>query len=315
MVSDDSTIMIMSDHGHGGNGSRVIFLNTWLEQHNLLRFKRKTHRKILPSFVTAAKNIGIKVVPSSLKKTIFRKTQLANKIESSVRFSRIDWQHTHAYSEETPYYPCIWVNLRGREPDGIVAPGKEYEEIRDEIIDALGKWSDPETGQRLVSQVHKREELYRGPFVETFPDLVIEWNRDNGYSYLFKNSSSASQPRTSIRQLHEKERKNIKSGDHREDGIFIMTGKHIPRHKELQRVRIVDLAPTILYLLGALVPTDMDGEVLTEVFDVDYLQQHPVSYDDRIGHRQDPSADTSQPYSIDEEEAIRERLQGLGYIE
>lgn len=315
MESDNSSIMLMSDHGHGCNGSKAIFLNSWLEEHNFLRFKTNANEKILPSLVDAAKNIGIKTVPSSLKKVIFRKTQLANKIESSVRFARIDWGRSQAYSEETPYYPSIWINLRGREPDGIVMPGKEYEEIRGEIIKALGKWSDPETGQRLISKVHKREAVYCGPWVGELPDLIPEWNLDQGYSYLFKPSPGDKRRRTAIRRLRQPELKLAKSGDHRDDGIFVMTGKPIQPGRELQGARVIDLAPTILYLLGVPVPADMDGKVLTKIFQVAYLNRHPVSYDPEMGCPPHFSAAPQQQYSITEEEAIRERLQGLGYIE
>jgi predicted AlkP superfamily phosphohydrolase/phosphomutase len=314
MASDDRTIMIMSDHGHGGNGRKAIFLNTWLEQQRLLSFQTNTNGKILPSLVNVAKSVGIKTVPSSFKKIIFRKTQLANKIESSVRFSQIDWRHTQAYSEETPYYPCIWINLHGREPDGIVMPGKAYEEARDDIIEALYKWIDPETGRRLVSKVHKREEVYGGPCVEKFPDLIIEWNLDNGYSYVFKHSSRDKRQRTTIRQLHRNELKASKSGDHRDYGIFIVAGKHIQHQMELQGAEVVDLAPTILHLLGLPVPTDMDGKVLTEFFNDEYRICHPVSYTDSS----EPQGDVpvlQSDYTADEEEAIRVRLQGLGYIE
>jgi predicted AlkP superfamily phosphohydrolase/phosphomutase len=314
MASDEITMMIMSDHGHGGNGSRAIFLNAWLEARGLLRFRTNTNGKILPSVVDAAKNIGIKVVPSSLKRMIFRKTQLANKIESSVRFALIDWGHTHAYSEETPYYPSVWVNLRGREPDGIVMPGKEYEEVRDEIIDALGKWSDPETGQRYVRKVHKREDIYCGALVEKFPDLIIEWNCDNGYSYLFKNSYSAKRQRTPMRQLDAKERQHVKSGDHRDHGILMVSGIDIQQPMQLSDVAIIDLAPTILHMLGLPVPVDMDGRVLTELFKAKSRGSRPVSYADRSQPQGDLSA-LRRDYTEDEEEAIRVRLQGLGYIE
>jgi predicted AlkP superfamily phosphohydrolase/phosphomutase len=313
-ASDDYTIIVMSDHGHGGNGSKSIFLNTWLEEHGLLRFRTNTNGKMLPALVEAAKTIGIKVVPSSLKRMVFRNTQLANKLESSARFGRIDWRHSQAYSEETPYFPSIWVNLHGREPDGIVMPGKEYEEVRDEIIDTLGKWSDPSTGQRLVSNVHKRENLYSGASVEKFPDLIIEWNHPDGYSYLFKSSSSGKRPRIPIRQLDAQERRHVKSGDHRDHGIFIASGQDIRQPMLLTETAIIDLAPTILHLLGLPVPESMDGRVLTEVFRPKSSASRAVVYTDR-SEAQGDSSELPRAYTPDEAEAIRIRLQGLGYIE
>lgn len=314
LAPQDTTILVMSDHGHGGNGDKAIFLNAWLEERGLLKFRTTANGKLLPWLFNVAKGVGIKVVPSSMKKMIFRKTQLANKIESSLRFTHIDWSHTKAYSEETPYYPTIWLNVQGREPAGIVEPGKPYEELRDDIIDALYKWLDPMTGQPIVRQVHRREEVYSGPFVEKFPDLIIEWNLDKGYSYVFKNSHSPRQRRIPLRPLDAKEKKRVKSGDHRDHGIFIASGKNIQRHLQLSGATILDLAPTILHLLALPVPTDMDGRVLIEIFRDEYRHVHPVSHADRSPADAN-AADLPCDYSADEEDAIRVRLQGLGYIE
>jgi predicted AlkP superfamily phosphohydrolase/phosphomutase len=310
----DSTILVMSDHGHGGNSAKAIYLNAWLEGHGLLRFRTNRHGKLFPALVEAAKVVGIKVVPSALKRMVFRNTQLANKLESSIRFGRIDWQHTQAYSEETPYFPSIWVNLQGREPDGVVMPGKEYEEVRDEIIDRLCKWTDPSTGERLICNVHRREDLYSGAFVEKFPDLIIEWNRHGNYSYLFKSSASGKRPRTPIRHLDATERGHVKSGDHREHGIFIASGPDIRQPLLLSEAAIIDLAPTILHLMGLPVPASMDGRVLTEVFRPQSKAALPVVYTERLASQPD-SSDLPHDYTPDEAEAIRVRLQGLGYIE
>jgi predicted AlkP superfamily phosphohydrolase/phosphomutase len=223
LAAADTTFIIMSDHGHGGNSDKAIFVNKWLEDRHLLRFKDTFDRKLFSAVFNLAKTLGVKTLPSSLKKMIFRRMQLASKIESSLRFSHIDWQHTKAYSEETPYYPPIWINVAGREPAGIVKPGKEYEEVREDIIEALFKWVDPETGQPLVRKVHKREEVYCGPWVERAPDLLIEWHLDQGYSYLFKNSGK-------IKETHGCSASSaggagkVEIGDHRDDGVLLIAG-------------------------------------------------------------------------------------------
>jgi len=233
---------------------------------------------------------------------------------SWLRFCHFDWSQTQAYSEETPYFPTIWVNVLGREPAGIVGNGKEYEDVREQIVQQLCSWLDPETGQRVVKNVHKREEIYSGGSVERSPDLIVEWNLDKGYSYLFKNSRSGKGRDKPISQIDEKEKQQSKSGDHREHGIFVASGKNIEFSRQLSGAEIIDLAPTILYLLGLPIPSDMDGKVLTQIFRNDYLTSHPVHYDN--GSR--PDADLTQaltPFSPEEEEAVRERLKGLGYIE
>ena len=312
MASADTTIIIMSDHGHGGNSLRAIYLNRWLAELNLLRFVESATGNFLTSICTTAKNVGVKVVPAPVRKMIFRKTQLANKMESWLRFSHIDWSRTQAYSEETPYFPSIWINVQGREPAGIVKPGKEYEEVRESLIQVLSRWVDPETGQRVVRKVHKREEIYAGPCVERFPDLIIEWSLDtHGYSYLFKNSQRVTGRPAAICRLDEQEKQKSKSGDHRDYGIFIAAGQMLKQHTELHGAELIDLAPTILHLLGLPIPVDMDGQVLTQILTEDLP---PVRYCSGPA----PEAERANPYwkySKEEEEALRTRLEGLGYLE
>ena len=68
--------------------------------------------------------------------------ELPDTVESWARFSVIDWTQTRVYSEETPYYPSIWINLKGREPLGIVDP-HEYETVRTHIMAQLALWRNP----------------------------------------------------------------------------------------------------------------------------------------------------------------------------
>jgi predicted AlkP superfamily phosphohydrolase/phosphomutase len=322
LAPDDTTIFIFSDHGQGGNGAKAVYLNRWLEEHELLEFIKDTDGVLGLSLVKHmilmnlewAKKIGLKFLPPNLKRKLLRGTGLAKSVESWLRFSHIDWSQTKAYSEETPYFPNIWINVQGREPGGIVSPGKEYEAVREHLIELLSQWKDPDTGHPVVKKVHKREKLYDGPYVERFPDLMIEWHLDNGYSYLFKNSQSAKGSVRPISRLDGKEKQRSKSGDHRDYGIFLASGADVIPQMTLSDAAIIDLAPTMLYLLGLPIPSDMDGKVLTRMLNDAYLRSHPLQYCHRV------DADGRPPklphdYSSEEEEAIRARLQGLGYIE
>ena len=72
----------------------------------------------------------------------------------------------------------ININLKGREPLGIVNPGKEYENIIEEIRKELYEVKDPETGEKIVNKVFRPEEIYHGPYIKEAPDLL----------FFFKNS-------------------------------------------------------------------------------------------------------------------------------
>jgi hypothetical protein len=104
------------------------------------------------------------------------------------------------------------------------------------------------------------------------------------------------------------------SGIHRDIGVLVAAGPAIPAARAIGRVDIFDVTPTILYLLGVPVPDDMDGRVLVELFDPAFVQANPVrmapSSPTQKGSPGSPSA-----FEEDEERLIRERLEGLGYID
>ena len=192
-------------------------------------------------------------------------------MESWLRFSHLDWRRTQVYSEEGSY-PSLWLNVRGREPMGVVEPGA-YESLRDDVVRRLREWSDPESNRKVVNRVYRREEIYQGPYTSQAPDLTIEWNLDDGYSYVNRRSTGPGEP---IFSLDGKQRTGLKSGYHRNEGILMAYGSRVRAHSELRRPTLIDLAPTILYLAGAAVPGDMDGRILEEMIEGEYRSTHPV---------------------------------------
>jgi predicted AlkP superfamily phosphohydrolase/phosphomutase len=309
----DTDVIVLSDHGHAGNGDRAIHLNRWLAQQGLLRYRRRgvVGRSTRWLMDLAKKVAATNIVPRPVRKALFRRTGMAGAIESYVRFARIDWPRTRAYSEETPYFPMIWLNVAGREPLGAVAAGEEREELCQDLIRRLTAWTDPRTGRPVVRRVHRREELYQGPFVERSPDLVIEWNLDGRYSYLFKSSSPDDADAPTIAPIDRKARATTKSGDHRDDGILVASGPSI-KPGRIEGARLLDLAPTLLHLLGLEVPEDMDGRVLEPLLDDGFRSRNPIRF--RAGSQVDGPTGGAD-YSDEDEEAIRRRLEGLGYLE
>jgi predicted AlkP superfamily phosphohydrolase/phosphomutase len=318
----DTVIMLMSDHGFGGSGDSIIYLNRWLEKEAFLKFKSQSNRLLERLFIRPlmfAKRYGIKYLPPKIKQNIFRKrTSVANNMESWLRFSKIDWGQTLAYSEETPYYPTIWLNLEGREPDGIV-PVHERDGVLERITDALCRWKDPYTGENVVRKVYRREEIYSGPYVDKAPDLIIDYHEPGGFSYLSKASYTDS-GKDVIRKLTRKEldsaRFQNKNGSHRKLGIFTTCGDCIKTGTEVSGVRILDFAPTILHLLGLPVPQEMDGRIIDGCLREDYQKPHTQREESR-GERLPAGSpiEHEETYSPEEEDVIKKRLRDLGYIE
>lgn len=317
LATGDTVVMVVSDHGAGGTSDKAIHVNRWLESEGLLAFRTRGAGGLAWSLLERAR-WWVRRLPPGLRKNLpgLRGTAGA-RAAAALRFSGIDWDRTQAYSEETPYYPSIRVNLRGREPRGTVAPGSEYESVRARLVDRLQAWRDPETGQPVVERVWRREEVYRGPWVSKAPDLIVSWGLDRGYAYLSR-PSHAPDGRRPISRLDGRDPRARRflvrqSGSHREIGVVILSGGPIVPGVRLTGAEITDIAPTVLHLCDVPIPADMDGRVLAEALDPGLLQRRPARYDG--GERGREPTDAEEGYSEQERDLVRQRLQDLGYLE
>ncbi len=319
-LSEETRVMLVSDHGVGGSSDKIIHLNRWLEARGLLHYRSladgsggSLQMKVLHTLKSWIRAVFPKRI---IKRLRFQQEGIGIKMEAKLRFGAIDWSRTTAYSEETPYYPNIWINLKGRDPGGIVEMGEEYEKVREQVKSLILEWRDPETGQPVVKQAFRREEIYRGEYVHLAPDLVIAWNLDGDYAYLSR-PSYASKSRLPIEKVKKRELSRSafmvnRSGSHREMGVFALNGEGLRPGYQSMGAEIIDVAPTVLYLMGLAVPKDMDGKVLLDCFLPQYLEKHPVSY-----HEAEWKAPENAHYAYteDEEAKISDKLKALGYLE
>ncbi|MCI0492459.1 MAG: alkaline phosphatase family protein [Planctomycetes bacterium] len=315
LLPPETTLLMMSDHGFGGVSNSVLYPNCWLREQGVLDFRGGASRWASRT-LDAIKIRAVATLPSKIKRFIYRAAQgRLGGIEAQVRYGIIDWPNTKAYFEENPYYPVLRINVKGRQPSGIVEPGAEYEALRTELIGRLEDWRHPETGERIVFRAYRREEVYSGSQLDEAPDILVHWNEHEGYTYAFKVSSK-SKSFAWTEEIDPNHPENLafftgKSGSHRDDGIFLADGPTVRSGCSIDGARIVDVAPTILHLLGVAVPQDMDGRVLVEMLDRDV-----VSREVEIGVASiaEPVAAASGEYTPDDETTIAERLRALGYI-
>lgn len=311
--------IICSDHGFGGSGDRIIYMNKWLADNGYLSFQGNGNAQggIGFKLINFAKLWGLRVLPPKVKAWVFRKQQgIANKMESYLRFGGIDWERTRAFSEELPYLQTIWINVKGREEGGTVEPGEQYDQLIAEITKKLYDWRDPDTGGKVVEVVQHRRDIYNGDWVERSPDLIVRTTYPGNYAYQGK-SSRHSNPQAPIERLRIDAPGSMKfyaakSGTHRDYGVYLAQGPMVPAGRQLDGARLWDVMPTLFYLLGQPVPSDMDGKILTGSIKPEYLAAHAV---DSATMDTQTAGSGERTYSDQDEKVISQRLADLGYLE
>jgi predicted AlkP superfamily phosphohydrolase/phosphomutase len=172
------------------------------------------------------------------------------KNESGEWFQDVDWERTKAYAMGLG---GLFLNRKGREAKGVVGP-EEAPRLKKEIAEKLEALADPGNGKRAIVRVHDRDEVYKGPYVENGPDLIV------GYEVGYRASwdSVTGKVGGPVFEANTK----CWSGDHciepaRVPGVFFSNWKCPADHPGL-----LDMAPTVLRLLGVEPPAYMDGKSL-----------------------------------------------------
>jgi predicted AlkP superfamily phosphohydrolase/phosphomutase len=304
LAGADPIVMISSDHGFGP-AHKYCSLNIWLLQEGFLKLKPEvaTRAKKLMFSLGLTPELAFKLtrkIPGALRPARGVSSQPgASKLLGKffLSFNDVDWSRSVAFSKGN--YGQIYVNLKGREPNGVVAED-EYEAVRDAIIEGLRAIKDPTTGETWVGQVFRREDIYSGPLVGDAPDIAF-LPADMRYLPLGNADFTSNKFMVDAFGI---------SGCHRMNGVMIANGNGIKPGSILDGSRIYDMAPTLLYLADQSVPDDMDGRVLTDMFSADYVSTHPIQSSATDEERQI----TGVEYSDEENADVLERLKSLGYV-
>jgi predicted AlkP superfamily phosphohydrolase/phosphomutase len=211
-IDPDTTVMIVSDHGAKAMVGGVC-VNEWLMQKGYLCLIEKPAG----------------VIP-------FGK-------------AKVDWERTTAWGEGG-YYSRIFLNVKGREPEGKIEPS-DYERVREELKRGLEAITDDQ-GINIGTKVFRPEEVYsearRIP-----PDLIV----------YFGNLSWRSVGSIGLGSILTFENDTgPDDANHDTHGIFMMAGPEVRKAGRQEGMRIVDVAPTVLNLMGIEVPGDMEGRVI-----------------------------------------------------
>ncbi|HEY53822.1 MAG TPA: hypothetical protein G4N94_10225 [Caldilineae bacterium] len=286
----DATILLLSDHGFAPC-ARAFLPNAWLEQQGLLSRR--------PSAAPSSglwRRLRANPTLRRMKNALPLLRDVRRPPTLGAHLAAVDWPRTQAVYSPTG---GIRLNVRGREPQGALSSAAA-DRLATALSAALLDIVDPATGQHPIQSVHRREELYHGPYVSHAPDLIIEPRR-----------ADANPAHNTIHEFDFGSDFLRSSGDftgnHALDGIVMAVGPGIPVGR-IKHARLLDMAPTILHALDLPLPPGLDGDVLpfwSESQEIKWLDSD-----------ESPAPGSTTDHALDNEEAaaVEQRLRSLGYL-
>lgn len=222
-------------------------------------------------------------------------SEAARRREDSM-FANLDWTTTTAYCR-TPSSNGITIRVADKKGRTGIAPG-DYEPFRDRLIGDLLELRDSATGERIITEIHKREDIFPGAAMAEAPDLLLVL-RDYGFVSI-KNKLPVVQPRDEI------------AGTHHPDGVFIACGPGIRQNEFIEACHITDVGATLLYSLGLDVPNDFEGKVPEAMFTDSHLSRKPVQIHGATHAR--GMREEAENMDDEEKRKLMDQLKMLGYL-
>lgn len=309
-AAEPDMTLIVSDHGAARSPRQQFHVNAWLSTLGLLRLRNPqqtfgqrfySHRSRM---LSRARRIQLRrflerILPQSIRSRME---------EFILNVDQVDWSMTQVYRFPLPELTeGLAINLRGRQPQGIVEPGHEYDSLRTKLLEELRRLRTP-NGDPLVAHVWLREELFSGDHASDWPDIVFRLHPD------VQAGTACSGPLFSPVPMQAFERH---SGTHDERGILVASGAGIKPGSAPDEARLLDFAPTVFRLLGADIPTSFEGRILTEML-TDGASMTTIQPARSASQREfvQPVAEpvAAAVLSAEDEQTIRDRLRDLGYL-
>lgn len=254
----DARIMVFALHGMGPN-------STWADRctEMLERIQTGAARAPKRGLMYQAK----RKLPWPMVRAVTTRLphSVQNRLVSLWSARMYDWSTTRVFPLPMDHAGYVRINLRGREPQGIVTPGDEYRAVCDSLADAFMSFRDLATGKPIVAQVHRLDDLAPpdADFRDQLPDLVIEWS-----DVPVTSSPGVVSPRFGeMRWTPTGRLPSGRAGNHRSQGWFMAAGEGIAPGSEAPGHRILDLVPTACQWLGADLQHHFAGRPISELTD------------------------------------------------
>jgi predicted AlkP superfamily phosphohydrolase/phosphomutase len=254
----DVTVLVCALHGMRENASRFDLTPTMLDRILGRAERRRTSADRLLRPLREA-------LPVEFRTSL--KSRLPGGLQDSLsRFWRPhdkhDWSRTSAFCLMGDLQALVQINLKGRERDGIVEPGAEYEQRLAEIEAGLLTFVDADTGERLIKRIGRGNELYpEATHRRVQPDLILDWNDSPAY----RHRAITSPTYGTIDWPEPGHPLDGRSGHHVPGGWLVAAGPHIAPASRIEGAHSHDLNATIHALLEVPRPAEMRGRPLPEL--------------------------------------------------
>ncbi len=291
-AGDETTVLIVSDHGFQPV-TRTLFVNAWLEHEGYLFRRRPSGRaQALQKVRRWAVHLGVDRLLRRAKWALAGTREI--KAENLAYADGIDWSRTRAALGPNL---GINVNLKGRDPLGLVEPGREHETLLEEIREGLLALRDPLFDRPVLQAVLRPEEVYWGEHLDRAPDLLLVPVQEPQEGRVYAYSPRLTWP--DILALPDRI-----TGNHAPAGTFIAWGPEIVPG-QVQGLHIWDVSALVLPFFDQPIPAWMDGRPLQEATQT---RTAPAG--------QEPTGQPEEPaWSEEEESIVEDRLRALGYLE
>jgi len=218
----------------------------------------------------------------------------------------VDWGRTRAIVVQRPIYSSVHLNVKDRQPGGIVQPGDEYNQLIAELKDKFENYTNPINGELVFEKVIVPKDDFdtnEPEVLESYGDLMLV------HKPHYRTSSTLKASRGHIAQLKED---NLNAAWHYPNGLFILNGQGIQTGKNVD-ADICDIIPTLYTWLGMPIPAEVDGQPIIEAFNNPpaITKNKTIQYPDIFFGKQKTTVEETQ----EEQDALAEQLKNLGYLD
>lgn len=266
-VDDATTVFLVSGDGMGPNYSGSHILPDLLTRMKLFNGNHSNSsgsddwsHTPKPDLLSTLRNMVPERLRIAITKTLLPRS-IQEKLSLRWKTACIAWNWTRAFLIENSNEGYVRINLKGREPQGIVEAGKEYRDLCDEIYQTFKTMTNPANGALAARTVYKTDDIYDGPCRSHMPDIIIHWNDDAKIATELLTAkygmAHSNEPAFAVAPYY--------TGNHRPNAFMISIGPGIFPGEICEGRSILDLAPTILNQFGIDPPDYMDGRILTEL--------------------------------------------------